>query len=391
MNVNIVKTDTVPIVVPSITDIAHQESFPVEQKKPKKEDSEPSSAHLLYAVEMLMFALVGWAWLAVREIMGGTPVLEVTVLLVMLVSSVLNLLFALIYYTTDQFKHPAQAFLNHTACVWVLYIFCQFQSSTDGRGPICCVEDGKKGLFSLRLTYKAAHFGGLALHQPAAAITLAFLSIFLILAASQARVCIENPGEWPMHKAPLAVVCLLCLQQGLFGVTAPVCKDQDVSAAVIGIVVFAWLTMIDVPWVLSFFSKTDNKKDDNKNSEDMVMTPDLLIKNLIQAGLEVVLSIMLGAMAAVLAVNLGGGDALLLVVGVTLLWQMAAIVTLAFELRNAYGGGSGGSGDSSGSGVAPKPQTLLQPYNYYTLNHNQLLLPEARDLRRASGKGMKVW
>ena len=121
------------------------------------------------------------------------------------------------------------------------------------------------------------------------------------------------------------------------------------------------------------------------------MTPDLLIKNLIQAGLEVVLSIMLGAMAAVLAVNLGGGDALLLVVGVTLLWQMAAIVTLAFELRNAYGGGSGGSGDSSGSGVAPKPQTLLQPYNYYTLNHNQLLLPEARDLRRASGKGMKVW
>jgi hypothetical protein len=249
------------------------------------------------------------------------------------------------------------------------------------------VEDGKKGLFSLRLTYKAAHFGGLALHQPAAAITLAFLSIFLLLAASQARVCMEIPRDWPMHKAPLAVVCLLCLQQALFGITAPVCKDQDVSAAVIGIAVFAWLTMIDVPWVLSLFNKTDNKKDDKK--EDMIMTPDHLIKNLSQAGLEMVLSIMLGAMAAVLAVNLGGGDALLLVVGLMLLWQMAAIVTLAFELRDSYGGSGGDSGGSSGSVDVPKK--LLQPFNYYTLDHNQLLLPEARDLRRPSGKGVKVW
>jgi hypothetical protein len=56
---------------------------------------------------------------------------------------------------------------------------------------------------SLRLTNKAAYFGDLALHchghQPVAASALAFLSIFFILVASQARVCIENPKEWPIQ------------------------------------------------------------------------------------------------------------------------------------------------------------------------------------------------
>jgi hypothetical protein len=136
---------------------------------------------------MRIFALVGWAWLAMRELMGDTPVLDVTVLLVKLVSSVLNLLFALTYYTTNQFKHSAQAFLNHTACVWLLYIFCQLQSSTDGRGAICCVENSTK-----QSHLQGCLLWGLALHQPPAAITLAFLAIFLILASSQARVCISH-------------------------------------------------------------------------------------------------------------------------------------------------------------------------------------------------------
>jgi hypothetical protein len=331
--------------------VEKSESLP---EKPRQEQAK-SSTHLLYAVEMLLFALIGWAWLAVREIMGDTPVLEVTVLLVMLVSSVLNLLFALTYYTTDQFKDPAKAFLNHTACVWLLFIFCQFQSSTDGRGQICCAEDGKKSLFSLRLTYKAAHFGGLALHQPAAAITLAFLSIFLILAASQARVCIENPREWPMHgKAPLAVVCLLCLQQGVFGLTAPVCKDQDLSAVVVGIAAFAWLTMLDVPWVLS------------RDTEPMM--------HLIQVGLEVALSLMTGVMAAVLALNLGGGDALLSVWGVMFLWQMGGIVTIIYDIKFP-----------SATSNATQTKTFTQPY-YNSFTPTSLLLPEARDLKIAREK-----
>ena len=394
--------DTVPIVVPNINpninnNIAQPESLPAEQKKPKKEDSEPSSAHLLYAVEMLMFALVGWAWLAVREIMGDTPVLEVTVLLVMLVSSVLNLLLALTYYTTDQFKHPAQAFLNHTACVWLLYIFCQLQSSTDGRGNICCVEDGtKQSQFSLRLTYKAAYFGGLALHQPPAAITLAFLSIFLILAASQARVCIENPREWPLHgKAPLAVICLLCLQQGVFGVTAPVCKDQDVAAAVIGVIVFAWLALLDLPWILSIF-----------------LHPEPMVQ-LIQAGLEVVLTILIGVMAALLAVYLGSGDALLVAIAVALLWQLGSMVVVFYEIRNAVNDEytsldpvvkeagtvttttTTTSFSSTNSNSSTAAQFRQPYYNSFSVSAEGLpqhmLLPEARDLRRARNHSKKAW
>jgi hypothetical protein len=393
-------TSMVPtaLVLPNITDKSNQpEMMPVASTKPQQADDEskPSSAHLLYAVEMLIYSLVGWAWLAVREIMGDTPVLEVTVLLVMLVSSVLNLLLALTYYTTDQFKHPAQAFLNHTACVWLLYIFCQLQSSTDGRGNICCVEDGtKQSQFSLRLTYKAAYFGGLALHQPPAAITLAFLSIFLILAASQARVCIENPREWPLHgKAPLAVICLLCLQQGVFGVTAPVCKDQDVAAAVIGVIVFAWLALLDLPWILSIF-----------------LHPEPMVQ-LIQAGLEVVLTILIGVMAALLAVNLGSGDALLVAIAVALLWQLGSMVVVFYEIRNAVNdeytsldpvvkeAGTVTTTTTSFSSTNSNSSTAAQfrqpYYNSFSVSAEGLpqhmLLPEARDLRRARNHSKKAW
>ena len=112
--------------------------------------------HLLYAVEMLAFAVIGWAWLAVRELMGDTPVLDVSVLLTILITSAINLPLALIY-PSDQFKNSAQAFLSNTACVCFLYAYGLYQSTTDGSGAICCASGGvQSSVYSLRLTYKVA-------------------------------------------------------------------------------------------------------------------------------------------------------------------------------------------------------------------------------------------
>ena len=180
--------------------------------------------------------------------MGNTPVMDVSVLLSLLISSIINLLLALIYFTPDQFKNSAQAFFNHTVCVWCLYAYSLSQSTTDGRSPICCTVDGvQSSVYSLRLTYKEAYFGGLALHQSAADITLSFLTIFLILAAAQSRTCVqegvdgegpvgespvgespvgespvgESPIEWLLMKTALALICLLCTQHAMFGLKAP--------------------------------------------------------------------------------------------------------------------------------------------------------------------------
>ena len=298
--------------------------------KPQTAQVDPSNkpSHLLYAVEMLAFAVVGWAWLAVRELMGDTPVMDVAVLLSVLVSSVINLVMALLYYTTEQFKNPAQAFLNHAACVWLLYAFSLLQSTTDGRSAICCIEDGaQKSLFSLRLTYRQAYFGGLTLHQSAAAITLSFLTIFLILASAQARVCTQSPREWPMAKAPLAVVCLLCLQQAMLGIMAPVCKDKDISNAVLAFIVIALVLMLDTPWL---FAKLTNGGQIVTSAGIDV----LQLLKVLQCSIELVLTFLIGVMAAVLGFNLGSGDALTVCIGVALLWQLGGVIAVVYEIRN---------------------------------------------------------
>ena len=347
---------------------------------PVIKQDKPAFAHLLYAVEMLCFAVIGWAWLAVRELMGDTPVLDVAVLLSLLVSSIVNLLLALTYYTTDQFKGPAQAFLNHVACVWFLYAYGLAQSTTDGRGSICCVEEGAQvegaqtSQYSLRLTYKAAYFGGLSLHQPPAAITLSFLTIFLILAAAQARVCTDSPREWPMGKAPLAVVCVLGVMQAMFGIKAPVCRDKDISSVVLAWVGIAWFFMLDMPSIYDYFigfeiEVGDKKKVETRTFRGMPLPP---FVRLVQTILEFVFTVLIGVLASVLAVNLGSGDALLLVSGIALFWQGREGLLCILEL--AY---------------PPEQKKQIATGAPFFSPSSHLSLPGMHELRR--GRDKKAW
>jgi hypothetical protein len=347
-----------------------------QDESPKK----PSSAHLLYALELLIFALIGWAWLALRELMGDTPVIDVTVLLSVLVCSVLNLVFALIYYKTDQFKNFAQAFLNIIVCILLLYVNGLTESNTDGTGSICCVTDAnvQSSTFSLRLTYKQAFFGGLALHQPAAAITLSFLFIFLILASAQCRVCNENPREWPSQKIPLAVIGLLGSQQAMFGL-GPLCKDKDIATAVIAMHVMALICMVDIAWVY-----------EKVFGDESVMASGIKVVSvvkLLQESLEVFFVLLIGALTAAHVANLGGGNALLVIIAVAFLWQMLLLLIAVLNIRNPEpASAEPEESDNHQQGIAELAVPVSAHFRY---PHQPMLLPGVRELRRNREK--KAW
>ena len=71
---------------------------PIGQNNTNESDNDPdndsnylplkrSSKHVIYAIEILVFTVAGWGWLAVREFMGATPVMDVSVLFCLLISS----------------------------------------------------------------------------------------------------------------------------------------------------------------------------------------------------------------------------------------------------------------------------------------------------------------
>jgi len=339
--------------------------------------AQSSPGHLLYAVEILIFAVIGWAWVAVRELMSGTPVMDVSVLLSVLVCSIINLLLALVYYTTDQFRGSAKAFFNLSACLCLLYAFSLAQSTTNGRGPICCDHGQQRTDYSLRLTYRAAYFGGLTLHQPPAAITLAYLVIFLVLASAQARACMPNPRDWLMGKSPLVIACLLGLLQAMFVVKAPVCKDKDTAVALITLIIIAWFFMIDISWILNrIYGDTVIPGGSGINFSQLMQ--------LIQIFIEFFLDILISALAAVLAVNMGSGDALLVVLGLAMLWQVGDILMIFYRLQNP---------DSEGeTRQAEQATAIATPFYQPPSNYGPtppMLLPGMRELRRARHK--KAW
>jgi len=56
---------------------------------------------------------------------------------------------------------------------------------------------------------------------------------------------------------------------------------------------------------------------------------------------ELCMTFLLGTLAAVVAVNLGSGGALMLLVGIAHLWQAGQVVLIVMEARNVSRGSTG--------------------------------------------------
>ena len=351
--------------------VNEQQSDPVADQNqaddpiPQKTQRKRSSRHMMFAVELFIFSIVGWGWLAVREYMGATPVMDASVILCLFISASINLVLALVYHTTDQFKNSAQGFLAHTLSIWVLYAYSLYESTIPRQTPLCC---GSASTFSASQTYAAAYFGGLPLHQTVAAVTLAFLSVFLLLAAVQVRVCLEDPREWLLMKTGLAVVCLVSFQLGLFTTNAGVCGAGGLGVAVQVTAAVAWISMIDVLKLINF-----------KN---------VVLGGVIQLITELALTVMLTAMVGVLSATVFGSAStlLMLIFGCVMLWQSVALALALVVCMGPKGGVQSVSVDPDAPSAPPKE--LLARYR----GRPVMALPGVREMRlHGERRGKKAW
>ena len=212
-----------------------------------------STRHLKYAVEILIFAFVGWAWLAVREYLGPTPVLDVAVIILVLCSAAFNLLAALIAGSAASFAPFARAFSSHVVIIGVLYIYSLAESMGPDTHKIRCT--GPVVNATLSRTYATAFFGGVTLHQVLASVTVPFLFVLLLIACAQSRACTPNPGDWLLRGTPQAIAIVIGSHLLVFTFRAPLASTQPVMTYIVAayLAILA-LVVIDFSWLSAVVS-----------------------------------------------------------------------------------------------------------------------------------------
>jgi hypothetical protein len=235
-------------------DSAAQPDAPPEMKMPKKAPGE--GKHLLYATELLLFSVVAWGWIAIREAMGRLPVLDVALFISILVASSVNLFMA-IFLSTSNFRPFASACFSHAACVLLLYIYSLIESTTPGQQILCCGANTTR--YSLDKTYASGFFGATPAHQIPAAVSLAFLIFYLVVAGGQATACADRPGliHCLAKGSGFGANCLLTLHPYLMATQSPVCKDnvKDFAGVTVFFASLGFILMLDFRFLTIFIKK----------------------------------------------------------------------------------------------------------------------------------------
>ena len=202
-----------------------------------------TDGHIFYAVKLMVFSILGLGWLSVREYVGDMPVTDASALLAVVVLASMNLVLALAYPTVKLFEKPARAFFSQILALTVFYTYSLAESMSNTNGLGCKTW-----------TYTAAYFGNLPLHEMPAALTLAFLLIYLIMAAGQARICRKDPKQWLVAGTGQAVLVLVVLHLALFVLKAPANPATGGGAVLVLLVIIMWVLMLQLDW-LAFFLK----------------------------------------------------------------------------------------------------------------------------------------
>ena len=216
-------------------------------------DKEKSSKHVFYAVELTIFSLVGWGWLAVREYLGNTPVLDVVGVISLIVCTVVNLSLALSVASPKAFAPCANALFTYCLALWVLYIYGLSESTRSTVEPLCCVDaSGAQGHgYSIGRTQAAAFFGGLPMHQVPGTVTLAYLTVVVLVAGAQARTCTQSPRDWEVRGLGLSIACMVAVYHGVLMMNAPLCNDSKALGAVSTLFgIAADFLLVDFDWAM---------------------------------------------------------------------------------------------------------------------------------------------
>jgi hypothetical protein len=219
------------------------------------EDGPASSKHVFYAVELLVFALVGWGWLAIREYLGDTPVMDVVIVISVFVCTLVNLWLALATPLKQEFAPCAHVYFCHCLALWIIYIYSLAESLRLDTGQLCCVNDSGKqgGGYSAGPTHAAAFFGGLPMHQVPGVVSVAYLTVFLLVAGAQARACSPLPKDWNLRGLGLSLTSMTAVHLGAY-LKAPLCnRDQAWSVLSILVGFVAAILIFDFDWAMKIY------------------------------------------------------------------------------------------------------------------------------------------
>lgn len=293
---------------------------------------EDDSRHVFYAVELFIFAFVGWGWLAIREYLGKTPVLDVVVVISIMVSSILNLAMAVALASSRNFTPFACAYFSHCAALWVLYVYGLAESLRSDADALCCLDQGSS--YTIGPTYASAFFGGLPMHQIPAMITLAYLTVLTLIAGAQARVCSKSPREWLLGGSWISITSLVATHLSAFLMGFPVCEEDSAFPALTVLVAFSAviLTGVDLDWFMELYYTQfrDGKLKDVRGQEQR-RTHRILRSTILAAGVTVVLLYCL-AVASVVGKSLS-----LPLFFLFLIFLVASWSSLGIEAVNLYG------------------------------------------------------
>ena len=298
------------------------DNFPADDPRAGNPQEERSH-HVFYAVELLIFALIGWGWLAVREYLGKTPVMDAVVVISVMVCTVVNFVLALIIPSRMEFSPCAHALFTHCVALWILYIYSLSESMRSDSGSLCCVDgSGNRGnSYSAGPAHAAAFFGGLPMHQVPGVVSVAYLSVFLLIAGAQARACTPQPKDWVVRGLGLSIASMIAMHLAVYLIGVPIC-DKDEAWGVITVLVatVAAFLIIDFDWVMGivfvFLFRSERnvqQRRDHSLIRSAIQTVGVwfilffcfVIVLVVENSLSVPLSIVIGACLLVSALGLG--------------------------------------------------------------------------------------
>lgn len=237
-----------------------------EPKEPTEKKEEDDSIPLVYPVEIFIFALLGWAWLSFREMLGSTPVLDAGVVISLLITGSLNLLLSTLLPDKESFKPWAKSFAGQAISIWILYLHSIIESvSSDGSMTVCCGGGVKKDGISFSKAQAEVFFGGLFMHQVFAIITFCFLTVKMFVSLLQVRAnhALSKHStlrNWIPKETWTATFVLLTLHTVLFSVSSLNCNRYfELVMVIIILVVLIWLMMVSPAKIMIAVAKRRHK------------------------------------------------------------------------------------------------------------------------------------
>ena len=183
---------------------------------------------LLYAVEAWVLAIVGWAWLTLRDLIPRRPLAEeLSVYSTLLVSTLTLLLCSVLRDRAEVLR----AYLAFTLVLWTFLAYALFECLTLYDTGSRYVPDAANGTAlccpnrDVPAMHRALYFGGLGLFLVPGAVTFAFQTV-QVLVAGAAYVSLRE-SVWPGNGWGYSLAALLSTSYfaRFAGLLEPPCPD----------------------------------------------------------------------------------------------------------------------------------------------------------------------